>query len=683
MTEPTTRDAQAGTEKEPEADAAAPRSAGPDADAEAPAEAEPETEPEAKPEAETKPEAEPETRPGTEPETKPEAKPEATDTAVTEVAEEPADPFGSFGPEPEKSPGRVRRGGIAVGRAIRHEFTLAALFSAALAVLMTWPTMRYPLYTIPNDVWDPTLQAWQMAWSGHALLNNPLDLWNANAFYPEDFSYAFSDTLLGYFPAGMIGTGVTATLLRYNIMFVFAFALAFFGAYALARQLGARIAGALVAGAAFAYAPWRWDQAGHLHVLSSGGIALALAMLARGHGYSLRHGYRPQLRKPGWALAGWLVAAWQISLGFGIGLPFAYVVAGIAVVGAIAYVLARFFFWSRPKPFGWKLFGADVLGGLVFAAVGALMAYPYFQVVKLHPYAERSFAEVDLYSPPMLGFFTAPRTDRLWGDAHETARGLLNSWGGGEMTLLVGFTVYGLAVAGLIYSSWRWWQRLLLFAGAIFSASMAMGTRFFDGKVYQLFYDNLPGWSAIRTPGRLIIWTTLLLGLLAAGTVSAFADRAAEVSRERPAGRPHPVVALAMLIPVVLVLLEGQQRMEVPTVKPQPASVAAMSGPTLVLPSDQLNDENVMLWSTDRFVKIVNGGSGFTPQSLEQTREVVKNFPDQASVDYLRQLGVQEVIVLRQPSLGQAPENALTATGDGLGITREEREDAVVFYLNQ
>jgi hypothetical protein len=614
---------------------------------------------------------------------------EATDAeapaAKAEEAEEAeeADPFGSFAPQAETAPGRVRRARSSAGSGLRHEFTLAALFSLALAVLMTWPTMRYPLYTIPNDVWDPTLQAWQMAWSGHAILHNPLDLWNANAFYPEDYSFAFSDTLLGYFPAGMIGTGVTAALLRYNIMFVLAFALAFFGAYALARQLGSRIPGALVAGAAFAYAPWRWDQAGHLHVLSSGGIALALAMLARGHGYSLRYGYRPRLRKPGWAMAGWLVAAWQISLGFGIGLPFAYVVAAVVVAAAIAYLTSRFFFWSRPRPFGWKLLGIDLLGGLIFSAVGALMAYPYFKVVELHPYAERSFAEVDLYSPPLLGFFTAPHTDRLWGDAHETARGMLNSWGGGEMTLLVGFTIYGLAVAGLIYSTWRWWQRLLLFVGVIFTASMAMGTHFFDGKLYQLFYDHLPGWSAIRTPGRLIIWTTLLLGLLAAGAVSAFADRAAEVSADRPAGRPHPLVIAATLIPVVLVLLEGQQRMDVPTVKPEPASIAAMTGPALVLPSDQLNDENIMLWSTDHFVKIVNGGSGFTPQSQNQTRDAVKNFPDQASVDYLRQLGVQEVVVLKQPSLGQAPDSALSSTaGEGLGIKREEHDDAIVFFLN-
>ena len=40
----------------------------------------------------------------------------------------------------------------------------------------------------------------------------------------------------------------------------------------------------------------------------------------------------------------------------------------------------------------------------------------------------------------------------------------------------------------------------------------------------------------------------------------------------------------------------------------------------LVLPSDQITDMQVMLWSTDRFVPMVNGGSGFTPASWRETR---------------------------------------------------------------
>ncbi|MBM0256938.1 hypothetical protein JNW89_08650 [Micromonospora sp. 4G55] len=129
-----------------------------------------------------------------------------------------------------------------------------------------------------------------------------------------------------------------AAVVRYNLLYVLVHALAFVGAYALSRQLGAGRAGAAVAGASFAYAPWKLAQAGHLHVLGIGGVALALAMLARGHGWSLRHGYRPDRVRPGWAGAGWAVAAWQVTLGFGIGLPFAYVLGllGLAVAGAYA-----------------------------------------------------------------------------------------------------------------------------------------------------------------------------------------------------------------------------------------------------------------------------------------------------------------------------------------------------------
>ncbi len=48
-------------------------------------------------------------------------------------------------------------------------------------------------------------------------------------------------------------------------------------------ELGAGWLGAAVAGAAFAYAPWKLTQNGHLHVLSSGGIPLALFLLVRGY----------------------------------------------------------------------------------------------------------------------------------------------------------------------------------------------------------------------------------------------------------------------------------------------------------------------------------------------------------------------------------------------------------------
>lgn len=591
------------------------------------------------------------------------------------------DPWAAFAPEPEHVPTRRQRFTRAVGRALSHEWTLAGLAALLLAVLMTWPALRYPQHTIPQDYWDPALQAWQMAWSGQILLTDPAQLWHANAFYPERFSFAFSDTLLGYAPAGMIGEGPVAAVLRYNIIFVLAHALAVLGAYALVRQLGADRTGAAVAAAAYGYAPWLLSQAGHLHVLSNGGIPLALAMLARGHGWSLRDGYQPARRRAGWAVAGWLVAAWQLSLGFGIGLPFAYLLGVIGMVAMVTWFVRRTWFWAVRRPFGVRLALADLMGGSIFAVTGALMAIPYFDVTRLHPHAERTIEEVSAYSPPPSGFFIAPAESRIWGGLHAAARDAL-PWHP-EMTLLPGFVLYGLAAAGLLFSIWRLGQRLLLLAGVLVSAVLAMGTGFFGGTfTYLPLFEHLPGWNGIRTPGRLTLWTTLLLGILAAGAVSAFVKRVAEMSADRVPARPGPWLRLVTLVPLALVLVEGLNTTPHPVVPAQPAAMRSVEGPLLVLPSHQGIDQNVMLWSTSKFQPIVNGGSGFTPKKQEEVREVTRTFPDQTSVAYLRALGVKTVVLLRGQLAGTAWQTTIDLPVDSLGIQREDVGDVVVFRLS-
>ncbi|MGS2618466.1 hypothetical protein ACVCAH_28640 [Micromonospora sp. LZ34] len=591
-----------------------------------------------------------------------------------------ADPWAAFAPAPEPVPTRIRRIGRAIGRGLIHEWTLATVGSLVLAVLLTWPTLRYPRHTLPQDYWDPSLQAWQLAWSGHILLTNPAQLWHANTFFPESWSFAFSDTLLGYAPAGMIGTGPEAAVLRYNIMFVLAHALATLGAYALARQLGAGRIGAAVAGVSYTYAPWLLAQAGHLHVVSNGGIPLALAMLARGHGYSLRHGYRPERRHDGWVYTGWLVAAWQLSLGFGIGLPFAYFLGGAVLVAAVTWFLRRWVVRPVKRPFGRRLLVADLVGGLLFAGVGLLMAIPYFKVAQLHPQAERTIGDIGIFSPPASGFLTAPAESRVWGSLHEGARATL-PWHP-EMTLLPGYVLYALAIGGVFFSVWKLRHRLLLLAGVVATMVLAMGTRFFDGTfTYVPLFEHLPGWNGLRTPGRLMLWTTLLLGLLAAGAVSAFAARVREISAERIPSWPSPGLRLATLVPLLLVLVEGLNTTPHPVVPPQPAAMRTVDGPLLVLPSNQSLDQPVMLWSTSRFQDVVNGGSGFTPRQLDEVRRVSAAFPDQTSVDYLRTLGVRNVLLMRDQVAGTPWEMTIDAPVDGLDITREEIGQVVIFRL--
>ena len=527
-----------------------------------------------------------------------------------------------------------------ISRAAREAWAALGV-SSIIAIAMTWPGAAHPASTIPADLGDPMLETWQLGWGAHALVHQPLHPFNSNSFYPLSNTLAFSDSLLGDAPFALLfGNGPTAALVRYNTFYIAAFALATWGAYLLARQLGARRLGSIVAGLAFGYAPWRLSQAGHLHIISSGGLPLAFALLARGHGY--RWGGRrtpdPVDAQPWFAFLGWAVAAYQVSLGFGLGLGFAMMV-GIVVLATVGWWIAG----GRPS-IPRRLAIADGGGLLLFFVVAGVIGRQYLKAVHDHPEARRSLAEISFYSPPFRGLLTAPGTDWLWGGAQTASRAKLR-WAA-EMTIAPGLFVTIFAFVGLLVGAWGLRRRVLL-AGAVgTTAFFALGTTPWGGRLsYRLLYDFVPGWQGVRTPSRIVVWTVLGLALLAAAGI----DRAvAEVSRlAQPAG-----VGLA-LVCAGLVLLEGASTIKHPKPAKEPAAfkIAVASGaPVLVLPTDEISDETTMFWSTDGFPDIANGGSGFTPTLTSQLRDVAKSFPQADSVAALRAFGIHEVV-----TLGQAP----------------------------
>ncbi|MBX6750452.1 MAG: hypothetical protein IRY85_12420 [Micromonosporaceae bacterium] len=590
----------------------------------------------------------------------------------------------------------------ALWRGLRHEWTLAALAAVALALVLNRGALAEPTRTLPRDIWDPSLVAYLIAWTGHALRHDPAGLWHLNAFYPAPYGLAYSDSLLGYAPFGLIGTGPEAAVLRYNLIYVGAYALVLFGGYCLARQLGLRPGPAALVGVALVAAPWRLAQAGHLQVLSTGGIFLSLAMLARGHGVRWLQPpgqgqpepgtprQAPPVR-PGWALAGWLVATWQLSLGFGIGLPFLYVLLGCLLGGVVVWAIRHRdeLAAGRPMSHRWRsalppraLLAADLGGGLVFAGVALLLAQPYLRVLELYPYARRGPAWVELYSPPLTGLFLAPAESTIWGQAQSAAREALTV--PGEMALLPGFVLYALAATGLVYSVWPRHVRIGLAVGVVGFAVLCLGTNGpAGGRFGYLALLHLPGFEAIRTPGRLILWVTLLLALLGAGALGSL--RTTPLVRPATAARGTAAHAIAVHAAVVLavaaVLVEGRGAIPNVPVPPAPPTLSTVEAPYLVLPTHEVVDMNVMLWSTDRFAPVVNGGSGLVPAELRQVREVVATFPDPASVAHLRAIGVRSVVVLRSRAVGTPYANADVVPINGLPLTRQVYPDAVVFTI--
>ncbi|MBA3749224.1 MAG: hypothetical protein H0W96_17270, partial [Solirubrobacterales bacterium] len=396
-------------------------------------------------------------------------------------------------PSPQRLAARERAGCIAL--------------AVVLALAMHWPLPLHLGRDIAQDLGDPLVQAWQVAWDGHALATQPLSLFQANMFWPLPDSLAFSDALVGYAPAGLIGEGTHAAIARYDLLFLFAYALCFAGAYRLARELGVRAAGAVVAGAAFAYAPWRLEQEGHLHIISSGAIALALALLIGGY----------RRRSPRTILAGWLVATWQFSIGFSLGLPLAYLLAAGGMVVTIGW-------WRRDRPRPPRGVAiASAAGMLCFALVAGLLARPYMRVLDNHPEAQRTIEDVAAFSGPPYEFLVASQDSRLWGAATAGLREHLNVVP--EQTLFPGLAILALAIAGVWIGTAL--QRRVRRGLAVATLAIAILSLGFELNgvgwlyPYRWLYELLPGWQGIRVPGRLHTFTTLCLALLAAGAAQA------------------------------------------------------------------------------------------------------------------------------------------------------------------
>jgi hypothetical protein len=288
---------------------------------------------------------------------------------------------------------------------------------------------------------------------------------------------------------------------------------------------------------------------------------------------------------------------------------------------------------------------------------------------------------------PLRGFFTAHGSNRLWGEAHAAMR---DQVGGGESALLPGFFLICLAIAGTYYSVWRPHQRILLAAGVAVSVILIMGTHFGDGDPgYLTLFRHLPGWDAMRTPGRLIVWTTLLLAVLSAGFLTALTRLAAELrTQERDVRRRAwqivlscsvSLLAVVLLLPVVV---EGLNTTGHPDVWAPPAAMRNLTGPALFIPAEGWLESNVQLWSTDGFPQVANGSSGVSPDSQNETRERTKSFPDADSVAYLRRLGVKTVVWYADFGPGSAWQDAPNRPVDGLGITKEQVDDDWVFHLN-
>jgi hypothetical protein len=606
----------------------------------------------------------------------------------------------------------------------RREISLVALAGLLLAILTSWPLVLHMSSRIAPDLGDPVRTAWEIAWVGHAMLHDPLHLFDANAFYPHPLSLAFSDSLLGYGPTAFFGSGTVAALVRYNLLFLWAWSLCFVAAYLLARELGLGRWGGAAAGLAFAYAPYRVTEAGHLHVISSGGFVLAMFLLLRG--------YRRDSRKL--VLAGWLVSAWQVSLGFTLGLQYSYLLVVLALLvlfhwwrgslnpgsawqrreqspstdGRLARMTA-----ARGPLIPHRLLAVTLIGLAVLGAVTVYQARPYLKVAEEYPTAKRTLAEVETYSAGPAALLSASSENRVWGGITEGMRAKVNSKN--ESVFFPGGLILALALIGLLATRGAPYTRGLrigLLAGVVIVSILALGFGITGaGYPYRLLYDYAPGWDGVRVPGRIFTMATLFYALLAGAGAQVLVQRLRSWRTRTtasvppaPAGAhtqklPRPALAavgLPALVGVALlvgILGEGAGHLGHPVV-PQPAKAEiGLRGPILDLPTDGALDRIWQYFSTDGFYKVPIGNSTFDMPKVDDLRGGMNGFPDRASVEKLRYYGIHTVVlhtVLPKglppehgPVIAEPPDPAAAANRPiaGLGITRRQVGSLVIYEI--
>jgi hypothetical protein len=483
------------------------------------------------------------------------------------------------------------------------------LLYTALTAYMTYPQVLKLDHAV-QDIGDPLLSTWRLAWIAHQLPRDPLHLFDGNFFYPARRTLAFSDSMIvpALTVAPLVWLGVHQ-LHAYNILLLSGFVFSGVGMFLLVRSLTRHVGAALIAGFVFAFLPYRFMHYAHLELQMAQWMPLCLWSFHR----VAERGWLRDGLLTGLFLALQTLSSWYYGIFFA---TFLAVAGSVILIGAGRERMTRSI---RP-----------LAAGAVLAAVLVLpFARPYFEVRR--SVGERPEREIQFYSAIPRDYLVAHPRNVLFGP-------LTSHWGSQERELFMGIAVPLVALIGL-------WPplsaaRIAYGLGLAFAFDLSLG---FNGISYPLLHTLVLPYRGLRVPARMAIVVGMCLAILAGYGVarlrSRFRSRAASVA----------VLAIVSL----LFLAEYRTALKLEWLWPRPPEVYQTLGtqPTTVLAELPMMAPDIalepifMYFSTFRWHKLVNGYSGFSPPSYAQLLALMRDFPDKASLDELRRRDVQYIIV--------------------------------------
>jgi len=504
---------------------------------------------------------------------------------------------------------------------------IVTVFYTALTMVLAYPVSLSPGTTVLGDNPDTHLFLWTLAWDVHAFASQPLAVFDANIFYPNPGTLAYSENLLG--SALMAAPVIWLTgnvVLALNLVQLATCVLCGLGAFVLARRLGVSVLGAVLCGVVFLAAPPRFFRIGQLHLTAVQWVPFALAYL---HSY-LDRGLKRDLR---------LAVAFFTLQAFTSGHGAVFLIVAIAVVVGFHAVLG--------KPLAlrqrWRDFG--IPGALLVLPIVAMIA-PY-RAAQSEVGLKRS---LENWLPSPASYLASP------SHAHQYLRALVTDTDfnlSASAWLFPGVTVLIFMAAALMPrgSGGNWRVRLRQRPAVAYALLLAVSVCLFVPPPIGLWpwVYAWPGFNFIRVPSRFMILAMLALAVLVgAGFDRLFARRSAVVR-----GAAALLVGALLLVEYAsMPLASFPFAVDVPAIDrwmntlPKPFAIAEVPVPSSGdMGAYERHNTMAMLHSTAHWQRTVQGYSGIRPALHDRLFRELTVFPDATSLASLRELGVTYVVV--------------------------------------
>lgn len=553
---------------------------------------------------------------------------------------------------PRREPGAAGTAGTGRDRRRRLLLHLGAFaWCLVVAVYATWPLAAHAGTHVAGNLGDPLEIAWRFAWAAHAVVHQPLHLFDANMFHPEPLTLAYSENHLGVsLPVAPVFWLTGNALLTLNIEILLVLAAGGFGVYLLTQELTGSRGAALVAGTAYTAVPFRVSAAGlgHVHILALHVAPLVLVVL-------LRLG-----RNRSWRLVAALavLVAWAWWSSFTGALMTMVAVATWAVWEAVR---RRREAW----PGLWRAGVGTALG--LLAALPVL--WPYVEVRRLHPGYGHAATEVIELSATAGSYLSPPPAGPVVKVPYrELSERFRPATAPGEKELFPGFFLLGACTATLAGAAALRRRHppgrlagpgvtALFGALAVVSVVLSFGPRYGarpDGiRMPYAVLDNLVPGGLMRAPVRIGALALLAMAVLAG----------LGLARLRPGTRRVAVagslVFLALeFMPVHVTMVKAPPRTAAhEAVARQPGAVLGL--PTLewdaqgalITPSLWRETQHMYL-STAHFRPLTNGWGAYHPPDAFVLARAVADIPSPGAFAALRARDVRTVIVQTRLAAG-------------------------------